>query len=199
MSSSPEEAEPLIPKPRSRRMALLWATTCACCAGGVWLDGFLLTGFRIEIANAEMLRRLPISVPVIVFCAVMGAVYGSLIIGLTNHPASSVPLLLGMGGAVTGTIGGALTVPTVILCREWLSPLASSTLLWCAVGFCAGLVAYRFADTPGQRFQVDRDAHDTPVLSPRDEHRRSVQWVLVILLSFMFLSMWISAKSRYLD
>jgi hypothetical protein len=138
--------EPPDETPKARTLAALgWGLACAACAGGVSLDVFLMTGGRIELPNAALKYRLPDIAVAIALAGAFGGVLGAALVGLMYPPAHRTPRLLARIGVLTGTFGGALTVPAIILCRDWISPLASSTLLWCLVGFVAGLRAHRLS------------------------------------------------------
>jgi hypothetical protein len=142
----------------------------------VWLAGFILTGERIRVISID-------SVPVIAVAGALGGLLGGLFIGLSYEPSDPTPRILVIGGAATGALGGSFTLPTVSLCLEWIDPLTSSTLLWCIVGFCAGVSAYRWSSrTPEPSAQVDAYDWDAEP-APASEGNRS--WGLVRLLPFL--------------
>ncbi len=53
--------------------------------------------------------------------------------------------MLQLVGALCGAAGGGLTIPTIAETEKWIHPLASSSLLWAAVGLFAGLTGYGFS------------------------------------------------------
>jgi hypothetical protein len=172
----------------SARTALGWGVACALCAGGVWLAGFLVLGVRIELPNIELQHRLPNAAIAIAFLGALGGVFGGLFVGLIYDAADPTPRVLVLGGAAVGALGGTVTIPTVILCREVISPLASSTLLWCAVGYGTGRIAYRLSLRKSNSPPGDEDEW-VAQMSAR-ERNKTAEWVYVRLLPVLALLGW---------
>jgi hypothetical protein len=174
----------------SARTALGWGVACALCAGGVWLAGFLMLDVRIELPNYELLRRLPDAAIVIAVTGALGGVFGGLYGGLIYEASDPTPRVLVLGGAVVGAVGGALTIPTVILCREVVNPLTSSTLLWCAIGYFTGRIAYRLSlwwSKPAVP-SVPDDEDDWAAPRHGRERNGAQEWVRVRLLPVLAMA-----------
>lgn len=103
----------------------------------------------------------------------IGGLLGGLLVALPYAAWDKSPRPLVLGGAATGVIGGALTLPAVVLCGAWLSPLVSSTLFWCLVGFLAGLIAQHLSVATAQKSEVIEVGEQMP------------SWIFVRLLPLL--------------
>jgi hypothetical protein len=153
-SPSPNEPPAEVPLPQRRTVALGWGLACAAVAGGVWLLGFLLVDYRLPLYNATV--AVQYDKPLfIALTGGIGGLLGGLLVALPYAASDTSPRVLILGGAGTGIVGGALVLKVVVLCGEWLNPLASSTIFWCFVGFLAGLGAYRLSATTAHETRAD--------------------------------------------
>ncbi len=184
MSLSHTTSEPPPKEPRSAFVALGWGLACAACAGGVWVGGFLILDERIELTNGELKYRFPTAAILIAFAGAFGAVLGALLVGLLYAASTKTPKVLALGGSLMGIVGGVFTIPTVIVCREWVSPLASSAILWTFIGFFAGLRAYRLSQWRPEPSKREAEGEEpTDQLGARYQQVRA--WIIIRLLPLL--------------
>jgi hypothetical protein len=88
-------------------------------------------------------------------------------------------VLLLLGGMAMAAVGGNCTIPAVILCREWVDPRVVVALVWCVVGFPAGVIAYRFSAPAPHR--TDSPTED-------DGSDSLIAWLIVRFLPFVALA-----------
>lgn len=179
---------------RERRVltSLLWACAGAATAGGAWAVAAL--ALRHVFGVSFVIDIGPISpANLTILHAIIGAGYGlfgGAVLGFARGKGHrfATALALGIGGAVFGTLGGGLSVFAAAGGSPRLDPVASSSLVWAAVGFVAALCASLWPHpTAGQTelFEESEDA-EQPV-RPKVERtlierrrRRDRAWLRVL-------------------
>jgi hypothetical protein len=153
---------------------------------------------RLELPNAELMARLPEIAFLVGFYGVLGGLLGGLFVGLLYKVPSRAPAVLSLGGAVAGAVGGGTVFQTIIACREWLEPIASSTVLWGAVGFLTGAGAYYLSlalRKPVNRAESEESATQS---SARAAQMRQ-SWVFRLVLFFAVLAFAFRTLREMLD
>ncbi len=186
------------PKPqRGRIVALGWGLACAVCAGGVSLFVFDRLNEPV-VHNSELQNRLPTAAFVIAGVGAVAGLITGLMVGL-HHDGHKPSVALGLLGAITGVVGGSLTIPTVILFRAWLSPLASTSLLWAIVGFVVGVVSWKLSPWLAATSEAVETTEEQRAKS--DPFRRLIArlclLVLLALGSFLLLALLTISTTRY--
>jgi hypothetical protein len=127
------------------RVAVGWAVAAGLCAGIAWTTGTVaarhLLGVRVP--NVPQDGEVGAAVELAVIgggCGLLVGAMAELLLarcrGVNDHPLSAA--LQGLGGALTGGLGGGLSVP-MISAFDSLPPELSSGLAWAVAGLLAGL------------------------------------------------------------
>jgi hypothetical protein len=121
--------------------AVRWGSIAGPWAGAVW-GGTLLAAyplFRLSFTPDDLTSLTDWAI-----CGlpILGAGYGlfaGAVVGAFHIRARQRFLLLASGGGLFGILAGGLSVMAVVLTRDSVHPLISSSLALAVVGFCAGL------------------------------------------------------------
>jgi hypothetical protein len=161
----------------------------------VWLFGFLAVDYRLPLHNAKVALQFQTAPFVIAIAGGLGGLLGGLLVALPYPASDKSPRVLILGGVATGALGGGFALPAVVLCGEWLSPLASSTLFWCLVGFLAGLGAHRLSAATVRRTESG-DKSSEEVIHPNEWVRVRLLPLLAVV-GFLFYVYLVMAATRY--
>ena len=132
-------------EPRHQLIAALgWAAKGAACVSGAWVLGLIASWSLFHTTLSDM-RGLEVADGALLMAtggALSGLVVGAVIGTMSLRKPDRSALALSLAGAICGSFGGGLTVPTIDLCNRWLHPLVSSALVWAFVGSGAGLIGF---------------------------------------------------------
>jgi hypothetical protein len=157
---------------------------------------------RLELPNANLEERLSRIALLVGFFGVLGGLLGGLFIGLHYKTSSIAPEVLTLGGAVAGAVGGGSVFPTVVACRDWLGPIASSTVLWGAVGFLTGAGAYYLSpwlpDEPVNKAESEEPATRSSARAAQMRQLLAFRLFLFFaLLAFAFCTLLVIISTRF--
>jgi hypothetical protein len=118
--------------------------------------------------------RMPASALVAAGLAAGFGLLAGAFVGLRRVPRDhgTTSLVLGLGGAVIGGIGGGLFIPAIAVSDSWLHPLVSSSLAWAFAGLLAGLGGYDLSRELAERAEAIEGEEDG------DQPRPRLMWVL---------------------